>query len=52
MITINTEKVCKTFKSYKTAFNYYMKIRDDAEWLYVFDETKQQYLICENCNCR
>lgn len=40
------------FKTYKAVFNFYMKIRDRAEWLYVFDYSKKEYLICENCICR
>lgn len=37
------------FNTYSSAFNTYMKIRDSADWLYLFDRVKQEYLICENC---
>ena len=41
----------KYFATYKGAFNFYMKLREGKgfEWLYVFDQLKNEYLITENC---
>jgi hypothetical protein len=41
----------KEFASYRSAFNFYMKLREGIgfEWLYVLDQKTGKYLICENC---
>lgn len=39
----------REFDTYRGAFNFYMKIRDDEPWVYVFDRYEQKYLIKENC---
>lgn len=41
----------KYFASYRSAFNFYMKLREEIgyEWIYVYDNLKNEYLICENC---
>ena len=46
---VSWEEDTKEFVTYKSAFNFYMKIRDNAKWLFVLDNEKGEYLICENC---
>lgn len=49
--TVSWDAGRKDFASYKSAFDFYMKLREGKgfHWLYVYDEEKQKYLICENC---
>lgn len=50
--SLETETLSLEFKNYSAAFNKYMEVRDDAQWLYVFDNLTGEYLICENCSAR
>ena len=46
---VSSHSYCEEFDTYLAAFIFYMKIRDTEPWVYVFDNQKQEYLICENC---
>ena len=48
---VSWEEDDKEFTSYRAAFSFYMKLREEIgfEWCYVLDNEKGQYLICENC---
>lgn len=50
--TVDSNLGNKDFKTYKAAFDFYMSIRDDASWLYVYDNSNCEYLICENCSAK
>lgn len=52
--TVNWDAGMKGFASYKSAFDFYMKLREGEGfiWLYVYDEEKQEYLICEKCHAK
>ena len=48
---VNWDEDVKEFTTYRAAFNFYMKLREGKgfRWLYVYDNKKGEYLICENC---
>ena len=48
---VNWEEDMKEFNSYAAAFNFYMKLREGIgfQWLYIYDNKKSEYLVCENC---
>lgn len=44
---VSTYEETRYFRTYAKAFKYYMSIRDDVPWLYVYDNEKGEYLIVE-----
>lgn len=48
---VSWEQDEKEFRSYQSAFNFYMNLREGKgfEWLYILDNQKGEYLVCENC---
>lgn len=51
---VNWDEDDKEFTTYRSAFNFYMRLREGKgfNWLYVYDNKKGEYLVCENCRAK
>ena len=51
---VNWDEDDKEFTTYRSAFNFYMSLREGKgfNWLYIYDNKKGEYLVCENCRAK